>query len=101
MMRLSVAGSFLRTIPLFLTVLIANVSLGGTPGGVLDHTHAKVRSVISLQHLITPEVLKWPDVLGTAVGLHDDGEPDLVVYVDRDGLSKGDVVQAFPAEIGG
>jgi hypothetical protein len=45
--------------------------------------------------------MKLPDILGTAVGLSEAGQPALVVFVDRDGASHADVVRALPPTLRG
>ena len=75
-------------------ILFAGLSWAGPAGGVLDRTHARVRAVITLQEKITPEILKWPDVLGTAVGINEAGQPDLVVYVEANARSRAEMIQA-------
>ena len=84
-----------------LTLLVASLSWAGASGDILSESHAKVREVIALQGEVTDQLLEWPDVLGTAVGINQAGQPDLVVYVDREGPSKAEVVQALPPELRG
>src|SRR4030095_520343 len=71
------------------------------PAGILDHTHASVKAVMALQSAVTPDLMKWPDVLGSAVGLDDAGQPALIVFVNRDGASQADVVRGLPAALRG
>src|SRR5437868_15271758 len=74
-------------------ILFTGVSWAAPAGVVLDRSHARVRAAIALQEKITPEILKWPDVLGTAVGLDDAGQPDLVVYVEANARSRAEMIQ--------
>src|SRR5262245_20760089 len=71
------------------------------PDGILDHTHASIRAVMALQSSVTPELMKSPDVLGTAAGLSEAGQPAMIILVDRDGPKARDLVQALPAVLGG
>ena len=48
----------------------------------LDLNHPSVRSVIAHQDRVTPNLMKTPGVLGTAVGVGANGAPTLVIYVD-------------------
>ena len=71
------------------------------PPEVLNATHAKVKNVMALQHEVTTDLMKLPDVLGTAIGLTEAGEPALVVYVDRDGKNIAEIVHALPPQLRG
>jgi hypothetical protein len=81
--------------------LASTAAWGGPPTAVLDHTHASVKAAVTLQSEVTPDLMKWPDVLGTAIGLSEAGQPSLVVFVDRDGASHADVVRALPPALRG
>src|SRR5436309_10706514 len=74
--------------------LLAGLWWAGQVGIVLDQTRPSVRAAIALQEKITPEILKWPDVLGTAVGVNQAGQPDLVVYVEANARSRAEMIQA-------
>ena len=56
---------------------------------------------MALQGDVTSDLMKTPDILGTAVSLDQKGSPALLVFVDRDGSSVADVVRALPAEMRG
>ncbi len=64
-------------------MFVAFGSQAATPPGLLDNNHAAVRAVIAVQHEVTAEWMRRPEVLGTAVGLDAAGAPALVVYVDE------------------
>jgi hypothetical protein len=81
--------------------IAATVVWAGPPAEVFDQTHAGVRGVMALQSTVTPDLMKWPDVLGSAVGLDDAGQPALVVFVNRDGASRADVIRALPPALRG
>src|SRR4051812_26601031 len=68
----------------------------GTPPGLLDNNHPAVRAVMAVQEQVTNDWMQRPGVLGTAIGLDNDGTPALVVYVDRETENVGDVVRSFP-----
>ena len=82
-------------------VIAAAMVWAGPPAGTLDQSHASVRAVMAVQSAVTPDLMKWPDVLGSAVGLDDAGQPALIVFVNRDGASKADVVRALPPALHG
>jgi hypothetical protein len=90
-----------------LTAGIALVALSSTvvqaepPADILDLTHASVKAVVALQSAVTPDLMKWPDVLGTAVGFNQAGQPTLVVFVDWNGASHADIVRALPPTLRG
>src|SRR5205814_1327533 len=46
-------------------VLVAGNSGLAAPVGDLDETHPAVRAVISVQHEVTPALLRQPEILGT------------------------------------
>jgi hypothetical protein len=73
----------------------------GPPEDVLNMAHPRVRAVVDVQNGVTKDLMKSADVLGTAVGLDNDGNPSLVVYVDRDSDSVADTIRRLPARIRG
>src|SRR5437762_14145378 len=79
--------------------LIASGSWAAPDPAVLDQTHASVRAVMAVQAEATRDLMNKPGVLGTAVGLGENGEPALVVYVDRDSKGAADVVRSVPPQL--
>ena len=71
------------------------------PAGVLDDTHAAVRAVMAVQGQVTPDLMRQPEILGTAVGLDTAGTPVLTVYIDRDSANAGEVIRNLPRNLGG
>jgi hypothetical protein len=95
--------SVMRWIGLAVGALVAFASTrvsAAPPGGTLNETHASVKAVMALQSAVTPDLLTWPHVLGSAVGLNEAGQPALVIFVDRDGAFHKDVVRALPPALG-
>jgi hypothetical protein len=92
---------FLRATLVVATVIVSSVAWANPPLGVMDQSHASVRAVIALQSEVTPALMSWPDVLGTAVGVEDSGKAALVVYVDQEGGSVAEVIRALPAQLRG
>ncbi|HYV32685.1 MAG TPA: hypothetical protein VEO53_16465, partial [Candidatus Binatia bacterium] len=84
-----------------LVVFASTVVCAAPPAELLDQTHHGVKAAMALQSAITPDLMKWPEVLGSAVGLNEAGQLALVVFVDRDGASHKDVIQALPPALGG
>jgi len=71
------------------------------PAGLLDHTHAAVRAVVAAQQEVSADWMRRPGVLGTAVGLDTADNAALVVYVDRDAASAGEIIRALPHDLNG
>ncbi len=61
--------------------------------GVLTKDNPEIRAVIPVQERYTSDLMKIPDVVGTAVGLTDDGKPCILVLTKTDikenALAKG------------
>lgn len=74
---------------------------GGPPEFVYDLAHSKVQEVIAVQDVVTPEFMTTEGILGTAVGLADDGQPALVIYVDQESHGVSDIVRAIPPKLRG
>jgi len=84
-----------------LTVLVLTASaffnLNAAPAPeLLDNTHASVRAVMALQNKVTLDLMKTRGVLGTAVGLDQNGAAALVIYVDQNDAN----ARAFQAPVG-
>ena len=94
-------GRLVRVCIVLVTTFASGLAWGDTAPTGFDETHAKVKSVMALQHEITADLMMVPDVLGTAVGLSESGEPALVVYVDQGGKNMSDVVHALPPQLRG
>jgi hypothetical protein len=67
-----------------------SINAAATPD-LLDDTHANVRAVIALQDKVTRDLLKTQGVVGTAVGLDDNGAPSLLIYVDKDDANSASI----------
>jgi hypothetical protein len=98
---LSLVRQSLTGVGIAFVATVSTAAWGGTPAEVLEQTHASVKAVMALQSAVTPELMKLPDILGTAVGLSAAGQPALIVFVDRDGASPADVVRALPPTLRG
>jgi hypothetical protein len=68
---------------------------------LLDDTHASVRAVRALQDKVTRDLMKLENVLGTAIGVDDNGNASLVVYLDKDGRKTPELLQNLPAVMDG
>src|SRR6266496_4415131 len=100
-MQLKTFHSFIRATVLGAELLVCSILRAEPPAGALDLRHADVRAVIAVQSEVTPELMTWQDILGTAVGLDASGKPALVVYVNQGGSAAANVVRALPAQLRG
>src|SRR5687767_1333107 len=84
-----------------LSGLVSLTTFAAPPAGVLDDTHANVRAVMAVQHEVTANWMRQPEVLGTAVGLDASDKPALIVYVDQDASNAGEVIRNLPRSLRG
>jgi len=68
---------------------------------LLDETHASVRAVKALQDKVTRDLMKLENVLGTAIGVDDNGAASLVVYVEKGGRKTPELLQTIPPAMNG
>ncbi len=95
-------GRYFRCVALFATAafVYASITAYGNPAvPVLDDTHTAVRAVMSVQDEVTPSLMQQPEILGTAVGVGDDGSPVLKVYVNREATDMDRTVRNLPVQI--
>ena len=97
----SFVGRLLRVCVLLGVIVVASIAWADPSDAALDLTHAKVKDVLAVQQAVTSDLMKEPEVLGTAVGLSEAGEPALVIYVDQDGKGASEVVRALPTQLRG
>ena len=85
--------------------LIAIVSLvwpmAAVASPLLNSAHPAVRAVAAVQREVSDDLMRQPEVLGTAVGVDNDGSTSLTVYVDRDAARAVNVIRALPENIRG
>src|SRR5215475_1539211 len=74
---------FLRGISAVASMALTGTALAGPDPAILDESHASVRAVIAVQNKITHEMMKEPEILGTAAGLDENGAAGLVIFVDK------------------
>jgi hypothetical protein len=80
---------------------ISNFAAAAAAPELLDDTHASVRAVKALQDKVTRDLMKTENVLGTAIGVGDNGDASLVVYVEKDGRKTGELLQTLPGVMNG
>jgi len=61
----------------------------------------RVREVMAVQEEITPAVMSAEEVLGTAVGQDDDGEPTIIIYINSEAKNLGQTIRSLPTEVRG
>jgi hypothetical protein len=94
-------GKLLHVCVLLGVIVVASRAWADPSEISLNLAHAKVKDVLAVQQAITADLMKEPEVLGTAVGLSEAGEPALVIYVDQDGKGASEVVRALPTHVRG
>src|SRR5436190_16722952 len=92
---------FLRGISAVASMALASTALAGPGAAELDESHASVRAVIAVQNKVTHEMMKEPEILGTAAGLDASGAASLVIFVDKHAKNADTVLGALPANLGG
>ena len=93
--------SFFKLLAATISVFLPVSAFTAPPAGVLDDTHAAVRAVMAVQAQVTPNLMRQPEILGTAVGVDAAGSPVLTVYVDREAANAGEVIRNLPREFRG
>jgi hypothetical protein len=84
-----------------LSGLVSLTTFAAPPPGVLDNSHASIRAVMAIQQEVTSDLMRQPEILGTAVGLDPAGNVSLVVYVDQESSKAGEVVRTLPRSFRG
>jgi len=71
------------------------------PEQALSHANPRVQEVMTVQEAVTPDLMSMPDVLGTAVGQDDSGEPTILVYVNLEGKNPSASARNIPRSLRG
>jgi len=82
-------------------VCVAISGFGNPAADVLDETDARVAAVVAVQDEVTPSLMQRSEILGTAVGLGETGNPTLIVYVNRDAPNVEQAIRTLPHEVRG
>jgi len=67
----------------------------------LSRANPRVQEVMAAQEEAIPELMGMQDVIGTAVGLDDNGELVIHVYVNTEGVNPGESARNIPRNIRG
>ena len=59
-----------------------------------------IQTAIAAQNSVTADLMKNPDILGTAVMLNDDGTTNVTIFVDREAKNLAELTGALPRQIG-
>jgi FG-GAP-like repeat len=94
-------GNLFKFSAAIISAILAVSAFAAPPTGILDETHAAVRAVMAVQSQVTPDLMRRPEILGTAVGVDVAGTPVLTVYVDRDSPKSREVIRNLPRQFGG
>lgn len=91
---------FTRLFPVFILfafTLWMGASASAAPGhpAVLDRENPQIRAVMAIQDHYSPALLTLPDVVGTATGLDEQGNPAVIVF------TKGSGAMGIPAHLEG
>jgi hypothetical protein len=70
-------------------------------GPLLDAVHPAVRAVATVQHEVTDDWMRHPEVIGTAVVLDGAGKPALGVFIDQDARGAAEMVRGLPNQVRG
>ncbi len=71
------------------------------PEQALNHANPRVQEIMAVQEAVTPDLMSMPDVLGTAVGQDNDGEPSILVYVNLEGKNPAASARNIPRSLRG
>jgi len=82
-------------------VFVANSGFGNPGADVLDETHPAIQALMVIQEDVTPELMKQPEVLGTAISLDETGNPALTVYVNQQAANVEQTIRNLPGEVRG
>jgi hypothetical protein len=93
-----------RVAQFFATIAFVSLAISGfgnPAADVLDETDMRVQTVIAAQDEVTPSLMQRPEILGTAVGIDDTGNPTLMVYVNREAANVEHAIGTLPREVRG
>lgn len=81
--------------------LTAAAAPANLPEAIWTTANPRVQEVIRVQESITPDLMALDGILGTAVSEEEDGQLSLVIYVDVENASRGEIMRALPRAIRG
>ena len=66
-----------------------------------SYNHPRIHQLITVHEKVKPEVMAMEDVIGTAIGHDENGEPGIVVYVNQHGKHPAKSVRNIPSNLHG
>ncbi len=93
----------LSVVKLTMVVLILSICVfgGQLPDQALNSASPRIREIMNAQEEATPELMAIEDVIGTAIGQDDDGEPTILVFVNLEGKNPSANSRKIPKAIKG
>ena len=90
-------------VALLIALVLGIQSMAHAQGAARELTldHPGVKAVIAVQNTLTTDLMNLNGVLGTAVGLDENNDAALVVYVDQNSPSRAAIVRGLPPELRG
>ena len=79
----------------------AITAFGDPAGNVIDEADVRVQAVTAAQDEVTPSLMQQPEILGTAVGVSETGDPILMVYVNRDAANAEQAIRNLSGQVRG
>jgi hypothetical protein len=67
--------------------IVEGMQVDDTRPAVLDRENPQIRAVMAIQDHYSPALRALPDVVGTATGLTDQGNPAILVFTKRPGAA--------------
>lgn len=89
------------SIVLALMLLSVFVNAAELPEQALSHANPRVQEVMAAQERETPYLMSLPDVLGTAVGLDENGDLAVQVFVNLEGKNPAASARGIPRYLRG
>jgi hypothetical protein len=80
--------------------LLTPFALFAASNGEIAMSSPEVQTAMAAQESVTPALMQQAGILGTAVGINDDGTTNVTVYVDRETQNVTDVINSVPKQIG-
>lgn len=84
-----------------LSALTLTVAVFGQSSNALDRNNPGIQKAIAAQEKHTANLMQQPGAIGTAVGLDENGNPAVLVYVDKASPNANAVAQSLPAALDG
>lgn len=83
-----------------LTTLTLTISAFGQPA-TLDRNNPGIQKAIAAQEKHTANLMQQPGTIGTAVGVDENGSPEVLVYIDKASPNANAVAHSVPAALDG